>query len=187
MPANTFLENSRNAYLSPSSNEQTERVARGMVTGLKQKKRGKGSNVVKRNKTRNNNDANLQLERLMLLFMSKWMKKSEHFSTNFSYTPQFMARQFVSPTFPNSKCWICDSIKGPFPVVSAFLNHSLTQIWSPLNPNPDLVSWLAAPHNSEWVIYQFLEWWETKLFMAQLFFFLFFLYPNLICHCFCYC
>lgn len=104
--------------------------------------------------------------------MSKWMKKSKHFSTNSSYTPQFMARQFVSPTFPNSKCWICDSIKGPFPVVSAFLNHSLTQIWSPLNSNPDLVSWRAAPQNSEWVIYQFLEWWETKWFMAQPFFFL---------------
>lgn len=68
----------------------------------------------------------------------------------------------------SSKCWTCDSIKGPFPLVSAFLNYLLTQIWSLLNPNPDLVSWLATPQNAEWVIYQFLEWWETKWFMAHL-------------------
>lgn len=41
-----------------------------------------------------------------------------------------------------------------------------------LNPNPDLVSWLAASQKSEWVIYQFSEWWETKWFMAHLLFLL---------------
>lgn len=79
----------------------------------------------------------------------------------------------------SSKCWTCDSIKGPFPLVSAFLNYLLTQIWSLLNPNLDLVSWLATPQNAEWVIYQFLEWWETKWFMAHLSL-SFFFYPNLI-------
>lgn len=30
------------------------------------------------------------------------------------------------------------------------------------------MSWLAASQKSEWVIYQFSEWWQTKWFMAQL-------------------
>lgn len=85
----------------------------------------------------------------------------------------------VSP-FPNVKCWSCDSIEGSFPVVSAFFNHSLTQIWSLLNPNPDLASWLAAAQTAEWMV-QISSWSGGKLesFMAQLFFFFFF-HPNLI-------
>lgn len=96
------------------------------------------------------------------------------FRTISTKNPTFMARSVRIPV-SNTKCWTCDSIKGPFPVVSAFLNRLLTQIWSLLSPNPDLVCWLATPQNTEWMIYQFLESWRINdLCLCS------FLYPNCI-------
>lgn len=75
----------------------------------------------------------------------------------------------------NSKCWTCDSIRASFPVVSALLNHLLTQIWSQLDSTADLESWPVTPQNTEGMIYHFALWQEIEWFIITDSFTVFFL------------